>query len=80
MQSLFGGKTPARDNSLDSQRAVAEAAAAREKAELTARAEDEKHQRRSGRRGNRQLFSGAGGFLGFPAEGGSGAGQDTLGG
>lgn len=74
MQSMLGIKSPAPDDSLQRQRADAEARAAREKEELRARADEDASQRRSGRRGIRQLFSGVGGFQGFPAA------KDTLGG
>lgn len=73
MKGLFGSSTPQRDDSYERARADAEARTAREKEELVARQKSEEDQRRRGLRGVRQLFSGAGGFQGFPS-------QDTLGG
>lgn len=54
--------------------AAAEARAAREKADLEAKRKSEEDALRRGLRGVRGLFSGGGGFLGFPE------GKGTLGG
>ncbi len=54
--------------------ADAEARAARERADMEAKRKAEESALRRGLRGTRQLFSGAGGFLGFPE------GKGTLGG
>lgn len=74
MKGLFGSSTPPKDDALDRQRAEAEARTQREKAELESRKKQDDDMRKRGLRGVRQLFSGAGGFQGFPQ------GQDTLGG
>lgn len=73
----FGGK-PKVDNSAQAranQLAEAEAKAAREKADLEAKRKAEESALRRGLRGSRQLFSGGGGFIGFPE-----GGKSTLGG
>lgn len=74
MKGLFGSSTPPRDDSFERSRAEAEARTAREKEELESRRKQDEDQRKRGLRGVRQLFSGAGGFQGFPAA------KDTLGG
>lgn len=67
MDKIFGSSKVQRDDTLERQRAEAEARTAREKAELEERQRADEDARRRGLRGVRQLFSGAGGFLGFPA-------------